>query len=60
MISLLAIVGAYVAAVFLGSRYERVGPGVRYVLVLLAVIQVLLVLVSMFTMDPPVIKRWGG
>ncbi len=60
MISLVAIIGAYVASVFLGSRSDRIGSGVRFVLVLLAVLQVVIILAAMFLMEPPSMARGGS
>ena len=53
MISLVSVFVSYMLAVFVGTRSRRIGGNTLFILTLIAVVQVIIVLISMFLMAPP-------
>lgn len=59
MISLLALFGGYLLAVVIGSRIRKSDGRTFAILLLSGVIQVVIVLVTMYTMAPPALHPPG-
>jgi hypothetical protein len=59
VIPLISISLSYLLAVFIGSRSSRLGGGKYFLLGIFALIQVVIVMIAMFVMDPPVFKHFG-
>lgn len=53
MISLAALFGGYLLAVWLGTRIKKLGGKTLTILVLSGIVQVVIVIASMYMMDPP-------
>jgi hypothetical protein len=53
MSSLAALVVGYVVAVVLGKRSRRIGPGLLLTLGVIVLVEVVIVVVNMFLMNPP-------
>ncbi len=53
MIPLAALFGGYLLAVFLGTKVRKLGVGSLTTLILSGIIQVVIVIASMYLMDPP-------
>jgi hypothetical protein len=59
MIALTTLFGGYLLSVFLGSRSRSVGGRIMMILLVIALVQVLVVVIAMFVMDPPLIAPRG-
>jgi len=51
--SLAALVVGYIVAVLLGKRARRIGPGLLLTIGVIVLVEVVIVVVNMFFMDPP-------
>ncbi len=60
MSSLAALFAGYIVAVLLGKNAQRIGPGIIFVIGVTVLIEVLIVIVSMFLMDAPPTGRGGS
>ncbi len=53
MSSLAALVVGYVVAILLGKRARRIGPGLLLTIGIIVLVEVGIVVVNMFLMNPP-------
>lgn len=53
MIPLATLLGGFLLSVFLGSRSQSTGSRILMILFVIALVQVLVVVIAMFLMDPP-------
>jgi len=60
VISLVSLGISYLLAVYIGSRSNGLGSRRYFLLAVIAIVQVVIVMIAMFLMDPPVFKRFGG
>jgi len=59
MTSLVSLFSLYIVAVIVGRRYGGYAFQSRFFLALLALVQVVVVMIAMYLMDPPSMMRGG-
>lgn len=53
MTALVSLIAAYLAAVMIGTKSRKLGGSTIFVLAVFTVVEVIIVLISMFLMAPP-------